>query len=45
MKLKVHQGFVLSTNCVPEKVAINQKGKKEKCYSHNKKGPSIKYLI
>jgi len=27
VKLKVHQGFVLCTSCVPERVGINQKGK------------------
>jgi len=30
LKLKVHQGFVLCTSCVSEKVAINEKGKKSK---------------
>jgi len=30
VKLKVHQGYVLFITCVPDKVAINQKGKKLK---------------
>jgi hypothetical protein len=34
LKLKVHQGIILCTSCVPEKVGINQKGKKKKLYSH-----------
>jgi len=28
VNLKVHQGFVLNTSCVPGRVGINQKGKK-----------------
>ena len=37
VKLKVHQGFVLCTSCVPDEVAINQKGRNKKWYSHKKK--------
>jgi len=28
VKLKIHQGFVLSTSCVPERVGISQTDKK-----------------
>ena len=37
VNLKVHQGSVLCTSCVPDKVAINQKVKNNKWYSHKKK--------
>jgi hypothetical protein len=38
VKLKVHQGFVLCTSCVPDKVAVNQKVENKKLYSIRKKG-------